>query len=123
MKTLTNKQHIKETILLSLPLIATQIGHVFTGMADNYFLGQIGKTELAAGVFSNGIFVLLLVFCIGMSFASTPLVSPAHVNGDTKRKAELFKNALALNLVVSTIAFLLFYESINDLFTTTDRRG
>lgn len=108
-KTLTHKQHIKETILLSLPLIATQIGHVFTGMADNYFLGQIGKTELAAGVFSNGIFVLLLVFCIGMSFASTPLVSPAHINGDTKRKAELFKNALVLNLIVAIFAFLVLY--------------
>ena len=109
MKTLTNKQHIKETVLLSLPLIATQIGHVFTGMADNYFLGQIGKTELAAGVFSNGIFVLLLVFCIGMSFASTPLVSSAHVTGDTERKALLFKNALLLNILVSVIAFLLLF--------------
>lgn len=109
MKTLTNKQHITETVLLSLPLIATQIGHVFTGMADNYFLGQIGKTELAAGVFSNGIFVLLLVFCIGMSFASTPLVSSAHVKDDTERKAQLFKNALVLNFVVSTIAFLLLF--------------
>ena len=109
MKTLTNKQHVKETVLLSLPLIATQIGHVFTGMADNYFLGRIGKTELAAGVFSNGIFVLLLVFCIGMSFASTPLVSSAHVKGDEERKALLFKNALVLNLMVSVIAFLLLF--------------
>lgn len=108
-KTLTKRQHIKQTVLLSLPLIATQIGHVFTGMADNYFLGQIGKTELAAGVFSNGIFVLLLVFCIGMSFAATPLVSSAYIKGDVEKQAQLFKNALALNLVVSTIAFLLLF--------------
>lgn len=108
-KTLTNKEHIKETVLLSLPLVATQIGHVFTGMADNYFLGQIGKTELAAGVLSNGIFVLLLVFCIGMSFATTPLVSSAFVKGDVERQATLFKNSLALNLVVSIIAFLLLF--------------
>lgn len=94
---------------MSLPLIATQIGHVFTGMADNYFLGQIGKTELAAGVFSNGMFVLLLVFCIGMSFAATPLVSSAYVKGDVEKQAQLFKNALVLNLVVSTIAFLLLF--------------
>ena len=94
---------------MSLPLIATQVGHVFTGMADNYFLGRLGKTELAAGVLSNGIFVLLLVFCIGMSFASTPLVSSAHVNNDPEKKASLFKNALILNLVVSVIAFLLLF--------------
>jgi len=106
---LTKRQHIKETVLLALPLVATQIGHVFTGMADNYFLGQIGKTELAAGVFSNGIFVLLLVFCIGMSFASTPLVSSAYIKGDVERKALLFKNALVLNLIVSVAAFLLLF--------------
>ncbi len=109
MKTLTNRQHIKETVLLSLPLVATQIGHVFTGMADNYFLGRLGKTELAAGVLSNGIFVLLLVFCIGMSFATTPLVSSAFVKGDVERQATLFKNSLFLNLVVSIIAFLLLF--------------
>lgn len=106
---MTKKQHIKETVLLALPLVATQIGHVFTGMADNFFLGQIGKTELAAGVFSNGIFVLLLVFCIGMSFASTPLVSSAYIKGDTERKALLFKNALVLNLMVSIGAFLILF--------------
>lgn len=74
-----------------------------------FFLGQIGKTELAAGVFSNGIFVLLLVFCIGMSFASTPLVSSAHIKGDVERKAQLFKNAILLNFIVSAIAFLLLF--------------
>lgn len=109
MKTLTNKQHIKETVLLSLPLIATQIGHVFTGMADNYFLGQIGKTELAAGVSANGIFVLLLVFCIGMSYSATPLVSSAHVNGNLERKALLFKNSLFLNTAVATLAFIIMF--------------
>lgn len=109
MKTLTNKQHIKETVLLSLPLVATQIGYVFTGMADNYFLGQIGKTELAAGVSANGIFVLLLVFCIGMSYSATPLVSAAHVNGNLERKALLFKNSLFLNTTVATLAFILMF--------------
>lgn len=109
MKTLSNSQHIKETIALSLPLIATQIGHVFTGMTDNYFLGQIGKTEQAAGISANAIFVLLLVFLIGMSYASTPLVSSANVNDDVREKASLFKNSLFLNTTVSTLAFLVLF--------------
>lgn len=94
---------------MSLPLIATQIGHVFTGMSDNYFLGQLGKTELAAGVTANGIFVLLLVFCIGMSYSSTPLVSSAHVNNDVERKALLFKNSLFLNTGVAILAFVIMF--------------
>ena len=95
--------------MLALPLVATQIGHVFTGMADNYFLGQLGKTELAAGVLANGIFVLLLVFCIGMSYSATPLVSSAHVNKSILRKAELFKNSLFLNTSVAMLAFVILF--------------
>lgn len=106
---ISSKQHIRESIALSLPLIATQIGHVFTGMVDNYFLGQIGKTEQAAGVSANGIFVLLLVFLIGMSYATTPLVSGANVNDDVKEKASLFKNSLYLNTSVSVIAFVILF--------------
>lgn len=109
MRTLTAKQHIRETINLSLPLIATQIGHVFTGMVDNYFLGQIGKTEQAAGISANGIFVLLLVFLIGMSYAATPLVSGANVNDNVKEKASLFKNSLFLNTSVSVLAFIILF--------------
>jgi multidrug resistance protein, MATE family len=73
------------------------------------FLGQLGKTEQAAGISANGIFVLLLVFCIGMSYSSTPLVSAAHVNGNVKEKASLFKNSLFLNVLVSTIAFIILF--------------
>lgn len=104
-----NQGHIKETIFLALPIVATQIGHVFTGIADNYFLGQIGKTEQAAGISANGIFVLLLVFLIGMSYAATPLVSSAEVKKDQLLKAALFKNSLFLNSLVATMAFVILF--------------
>lgn len=109
MESLSTNQHIKATIALSLPLIATQIGHVLTGIVDNYFLGQLGKTELAAGISANGIFVLLLVFMIGMSYASTPLVSSAHINNNLQDKASLFKNSIFLNTTVSAIAFVVLF--------------
>lgn len=92
-----------------MPLIATQLGHVLTGMVDNLFLGQIGKTEQAAGISANAIFVLLLVFCIGVSYSATPLVAAANVNNNEKDKAALFKNSLFLNTLVATIAFLILF--------------
>lgn len=109
MKILSKRRHIQETLFLSLPIIATQIGHVFTGMVDNYFLGQLGKTEQAAGISANSIFILLLVFLIGMSYASTPLVSSANVNNDVHQKASLFKNSLFLNTGVAIIAFIILF--------------
>ncbi|MCD6065722.1 MAG: family efflux transporter [Bacteroidetes bacterium] len=103
------KTHIRETILLSLPLIVSQVGHIVTGMVDNMFLGGIGKTEQAAGILASNIFILLLVFSIGMSYALTPLVSQAHVKGDAKDKAFLLKNGMLLNFVISLVLCGILY--------------
>lgn len=103
--------HLKETISLSIPLILTQVGHIITGMVDNIFLGRIGKTEQAAGILSNNLFVILLVFSIGMSYVLTPAVTDAHVNGNDKEKAALFKNSLFINLMVSVILFVILFFS------------
>ncbi len=104
--------HFRETAYLSGPLILTQIGHIITGMVDTIFLGKIGKTEQAAGILSNNLFVILLVFSIGMSYVLTPAITDAHVNGHEKEKASLLKNALFLNLIVSILLFaVLFFSS------------
>ena len=103
------KQHIRETTVLSLPLIVSQVGHIITGMVDNIFLGAIGKTEQAAGILANNLFVLLLVFGIGLSYATTPLTSAAHIEKDMKEKGFLLKNSIYLNLMVSMILFLALF--------------
>ena len=86
---LTSKQHYKETILLAWPLILTQVGHIITGMVDTIFLGQIGVAEQAAGIFANNIYILLLVFGIGLSYATTPLVTAANEKNPTDRLENL----------------------------------
>ncbi|MDZ4665645.1 MAG: MATE family efflux transporter [Bacteroidota bacterium] len=109
---LTSKQHYKETINLAWPLILTQVGHIVTGMVDTIFLGQIGVAEQAAGIFANNISMLLLVFGIGLSYATTPLVTNAHENNDLEQKASLFKNSLFLNLSTSFVLFLILFFSV-----------
>lgn len=108
---LSTKQHYKETINLAWPLILTQVGHIITGMVDTIFLGQIGVAEQAAGIFANNIFVLLLVFCIGLSYATTPLVTVANEKNDLTQKAALFKNSLFLNVCTAFVLFLILFFS------------
>ena len=104
--------HLKETVSLSVPLILTQIGHIITGIVDNIFLGKLGKTEQAAGILSNNLFVIVLVFGIGMSYVLTPAITEAHVNKNEKEKASLFKNALFINFTLSILLFItLFFLS------------
>ncbi|MBA3665094.1 MAG: MATE family efflux transporter [Bacteroidetes bacterium] len=111
MKALFKDIHTKETIHLAWPIVITQVGHIITGMVDNIFLGRIGAAEQAAGILSNNLYVLILVFGIGVSYASTPLVSGAHENKDVYKKAALFKNSLYMNFFVAAFCFLVLFAS------------
>lgn len=111
MKNTIKHTHLKETITLSIPLILTQIGHIITGMVDNIFLGRIGKTEQAAGILSNNLYVILLVFSIGMSYVLTPAITDAHVNQNEKEKASIFKNSLFINIVIAILLFIILFFS------------
>jgi multidrug resistance protein, MATE family len=101
--------HVRETITLAWPLVATQVGHIVTGIVDTIFLGQLGLTQQASGILSNSLYVLLLVFTIGMSYALTPLVTEAQEASDVNKKAALFKNGLLLNFMVALICFAILY--------------
>lgn len=103
--------HLRETVVLSIPLVLTQIGHIITGMVDNIFLGRLGKTEQAAGILSNNLYIILLVFSIGMSYVLTPAVTDAHVNHNEKEKAALFKNSLFINMIVAVLLFIVLFFS------------
>lgn len=108
-KSFIKNPHTQDTIYLAWPLVLTQVGHVVVGMVDNIFLGRIGAAEQAAGILSNNMYVIVLVFCIGVSYASTPLVTTAHNRNDLIAKASLFKNSLFLNVAVAIACFLLLF--------------
>jgi MATE family multidrug resistance protein len=87
----------------------SQIGHIVTGMVDNIFLGAIGKTEQAAGILATNLFVLILVFGIGISYAATPLTSAASIDKNNTEKGFLLKNSVYMNLGISVILFLVLF--------------
>lgn len=111
LRTFLKDNHIKQTMLLAWPLVVTQVGHIVTGMVDTIFLGQLGPTEQAAGILSNNLYILLLVFTIGVSYATTPLVTGAHEKNNLLKKAALFKNSLFLNGIVAVVCFVVLFLS------------
>ena len=103
--------HTKNTLSLAWPIVLTQLGYIITGMVDTIFLGHIGPTEQAAGILSNNLFILILVFAIGMSFSITPLVTSANDKNDLIKKTSLFKNSLFINVMVSLVSFAILFLS------------
>ena len=108
--------HIKETLFLSLPLIISQVGHIITSMTDNAFLGFVNLEAQDAGILSGNVFVLFLVFLIGISQGLTPKIAEAHVNNREHVKASLLKNSLVLNVTTSLLLYLIALIGMNFLY-------
>ncbi|WNJ16070.1 MATE family efflux transporter [Pontibacter sp. G13] len=84
LRTQTYERHISETLKLSFPVIIGQLGHVLMGVIDNMMIGQLGAGYLSAASLANGMFFVLTVIGIGITFAISPLVAEA----DAAKKVE-----------------------------------
>lgn len=101
------KDHFSKTLTLALPVCFSQLGHIFVGVTDAAFVGQIGSNEQAAVSLAGSLYVLVLVFALGISMGVTPLVAEADAEKDITRSRSLLKNGLVVNLLVGTGLFLL----------------
>jgi MATE family multidrug resistance protein len=99
-----SKQYLTELFNLAVPITITQVGYIITGMADTFFLGRMGVTELAIGTLSVQYHVIFLVLTMGISYALTPLISPL-VDKKEKRSdvSSVFRHTLTVSLIFSAL--------------------
>lgn len=109
------KIETKQLLKIAWPVVLGQLGHVTVGVADSAMIGQTGAIPLAASAFANSIFILPLVFGIGISFGITPLVANADGQGDRSRVGRLLSQGLLINtsLAIALIAFLFLIRPLS----------
>lgn len=73
----------KSNFSLAFPVVISQLGHMFTMVADSVMVGQLGTIPLAACALGNSILGVFLVSGIGLSQGITPLV--AQENGKNNK--------------------------------------
>jgi len=71
------RRHIEETMLLALPVIGGQLGHMLIASADTIMIGGLGSRYLAAASIANGLFFLIAVIGIGVCIVISPLTAQA----------------------------------------------
>ncbi|MFH1194148.1 MAG: MATE family efflux transporter [bacterium] len=103
------KENIKATFRLAIPVSIGQLGHVMLGVIDSVMVGKIGSVPLAASSLVNGLFFLVLVIGIGMSYAITPLVAISKSSGSSKECGLVLRHALIVNSILSLIIFGLIF--------------
>ncbi len=105
MHTKTWRAEVWATILLGLPLIASQIAQMAINMTNTLVVGRLGPDELAAAVLGWQLFFVVWIFGNGFGFAVMPLVANA---ASSKQKGGVARYAhmglwvsLAYSLIVA----------------------
>lgn len=85
----------------------SQIGQVSVSLIDNIMVGHVGTTELAAASFANSVFMVGMLFGMGVTFGITPLVGGAFSTGKLPEVVKWLKNGIFTHLFAAFILFLL----------------
>lgn len=103
-------QYTKEfsyNIKLAYPVVLGMLGHTLIGIVDNYMVGNLGSTELAAVSLGNSFIFLALSVGIGFSTAITPLIAEADAEQNTKTIRTTFHHGLLLCTILGVVLFVL----------------
>ncbi len=93
-------KHYAGLLKLAIPLVLTQAGQMTMQLVDNAMVGRYGTPELAAASFANNIYIVVMLFGLGVFMGITPLVAHARGAGDDSQIAATMKSGFALSLLL-----------------------
>lgn len=116
---ISRSRHIRELLILGLPIVIGQIGSIVQGLADTLMVGQYSSHSLAAAGFVNNVMILILVATMGYSYGLTPVVGAFHARGEYDKAGAALKASLQTNGQLAIGALLL----TGGLYFLLDRLG
>jgi len=96
---------------LAFPVILGMLGHTLIGIVDNFMVGNLGSTELAAVSLGNSFIFIGMSLGIGFSTAITPLIAEADAEKDDKKIRTTFHHGLLLCTILGIAVFILIVLS------------
>lgn len=119
---MTLTEHIKQTLLLSLPLVGSQLAQIAIGTTDIVMLGWDGTLSLASGVLGTQAVFTFFIFGAGFAHATVPLAAQALAINDRVMLRRVIRMGFWLTSIVTlcAIPILWHFEEIL-LFMGQDR--
>ena len=96
---------------LAYPVILGMLGHTLIGIVDNFMVGNLGSTELAAVSLGNSFIFIGMSLGIGFSTAITPLIAEADAEKDDNKIRTTFHHGLLLCVILGISVFLMIVLS------------
>ena len=94
---------------MAFPVVLSQVGQVTVSLVDNMMVGHVGTPELAAASFANSVFIIGMVFGMGITYGITPLVGNAFSKGNFKEVAALLKNGMFIHFIAAVFLTALMF--------------
>jgi MATE family multidrug resistance protein len=112
MKTLYHKYkpHYHANLNLAVPVVISQLGHILVQTADTIIVGHFaGTISLAAVSLASGIFSVMMVIGMGISYGITPLIAQHNGRDDFAECGRLLSNSLLINIIAGFVLFAITF--------------
>lgn len=100
----------RRLLKLAFPLVLTQAGQMIVHLVDNAMVGRVGTVELAAASFANSVYMVIMVFGLGIFLGITPLIGHSLGADNNNKVATVMKNSFTLAVIVITLLTLLTWS-------------
>ncbi|MFT7032205.1 MAG: putative MATE family efflux protein [Cyclobacteriaceae bacterium] len=100
-KDLTQGSVPRKLIQLTLPMMLGLISMVAFNLIDTFYVGQLGKTELAALSFTFPVIMVIFSFIQGLGMGATALISKSIGKKDRNKAARETTDSIALTLLIT----------------------
>lgn len=101
-----HKSHYRDNLKLAIPVVISQLGHTLVQTSDTIIVGHFaGTISLAAVSLATSIFTIPMIFGIGISYGSTPLIAQHNGRNEKAECGLLLSNSLFINLITGVILF------------------
>jgi len=118
------KPHYRDSLKLAIPVIISQAGHMMVQMSDSMIVGHwVGTIALAAVSLASSVFILILVFGLGISYAITPLIAQEDSQGNYNECGRLLINSLLINIICGFVLFAVVYFGSAFLLDHLDQKS
>ncbi|NHN48426.1 MATE family efflux transporter [Halostella sp. JP-L12] len=102
---------VKPLVLLSLPIVVTNLLQVGYNLADTFWVGRLGQAAVSAISFSWAIVFLVIALAAGFTVAGTVLVAQNKGAGNTDRIASVAGQTITFVVVVSAVLSVVGYAA------------
>lgn len=98
-----------DTLKLAAPIILSQLSYMALSVTDNIMVGHLGKVPLAASALAGSVFVLPLVFGIGLTYAISALGAQAMGKSDAEESEAILKNGFFIGIITGLLGAIIIF--------------